>query len=63
MYAGAPDAEALLRRYGVDYVLISPAEYAGMPVNAEFWSRYPVEAQIGPYRLYRIHISQERAQP
>jgi hypothetical protein len=61
MYAGAQDAEALLRRYRVDYVLISPAETSGLPVSMQFWSRYPLAARIGPYRLYRTNISEERA--
>jgi hypothetical protein len=60
IYAGAPDAEALLHRYGVNYVLISPAELAEMPVNPQFWSRYPEAVRIGQYRLYRMNTSEER---
>jgi hypothetical protein len=59
IYSGAPDAEALLHRYRVDYALISPAEMAAMPVSLQFWSRYPEVAQIGPYRLYRTNVSGE----
>src|SRR5258708_6337805 len=40
IYSGAPDAEALLRRYHVEYVLVGPAEVASMNVNRQFWSRY-----------------------
>jgi hypothetical protein len=61
MYAGAPDAEALLQHYGVEYVLISPAELTSMKANPLFWSRYSRVAQIGQYRLYRTNISEERA--
>jgi hypothetical protein len=61
MYGGAPDAEALLRRYRVEYVLIGPAELASMNVNPQFWSRYSKLAQVGQYRLYRVNISEERA--
>ncbi len=61
IYAGAPDAEALLRRNQVDYVLIGPEELASMHVNPQFWSRYPEVAQIGQYRLYSTDVSQERA--
>lgn len=60
MYSGAPDAETLLHRYRVDYVLVSPAELSGMPVNLQFWSRYPEAARIGQYRLYRTNMSGER---
>jgi hypothetical protein len=61
IYAGAPDAEALLRRYQVDYVLVGPAELAAMPVSPQFWARYPEAARVGQYRLYRTNISGERA--
>lgn len=55
IYSGGPDAAALLRRYGIDYVLIGPAELASSNVNAQFWSQYTVQAQEGPYRLYKIN--------
>jgi hypothetical protein len=61
IYAGAPDAEQLMRQYGVDYVLISPAELATMKVDPLFWSRYSRVAEIGEYRLYQTNFSQERA--
>ena len=54
IYAGAPDAESLLARYGVDYVVIDPQEHSLMKVNAEFFSRYPEEAHTGEYHLYKI---------
>ncbi len=61
IYAGAPDAESLLERYQVDYVLIGPEERASMNLNPLFWSRYPKVAQTGRYDLYRTNVSQERA--
>src|SRR5215471_6075744 len=57
MYAGTPEAAALLRRYQVEYVLIGPAEFASLNVNPQFWSQYPAVAQIGPYRLYQIVVT------
>ncbi|HEY6274483.1 MAG TPA: hypothetical protein VIX19_21060 [Terriglobales bacterium] len=62
MYAGAPDAESLLRNYRVDYVLVGPAEQRSLKVNTEFWSRYPTVAEAGPYRLYKTSI-EERGKP
>jgi hypothetical protein len=53
IYAGAPDAAALLRQYQVDYALIGPAELTSLNVNPQFWSQYSRVAQIGPYHLYR----------
>ena len=59
MYAGAPDAQDLLRRYHVEYVLIGPEELAKMKPNLEFWSHYSLLQQIGGYRLYRTNIHAE----
>lgn len=53
MYAGAPDADDLLRRYGVMYVLVGPDEMSSLMVSEPFWSRYPQVAADGPYRLYK----------
>lgn len=60
MYSGAPDAESLLRAHEVEYVLIGPAELGSLPVNLQFWSRYPMVAQAGPYRLYKTNLGEER---
>jgi hypothetical protein len=57
MYAGAPDAPALLAKYRVRYVTVGPLERgtADIPVNEAFWaSRYPVAASYGPYTLYAV---------
>jgi hypothetical protein len=54
IYAGSPDAAALLAKYGVDYVVIDPQEHSVMPVNDAFFSRYREVAKIGEYHLYKI---------
>jgi len=54
IYAGSPDAAALLAKYGVDYVVIDPQEHSLMPVNEAFFSRYREVAKIGEYHLYKI---------
>lgn len=53
IYLGGPDADALLRQYGVDYVLIGPAEFASFKVNEQFWSQYARLSQTGPYGIYQ----------
>jgi len=55
IYSGGPDAAVLLRRYGVDYALIGPAELASLGINEQFWSQYALQTQQGPYRLYKIN--------
>ena len=54
IYAGAPDAESLLAKYGVDYVVIDPQEHSLMTVNTAFFSRYPEVGSTGEYHLYKI---------
>lgn len=54
IYAGAPDAESLMSKYGVDYVVIDPQEHSLMTVNEAFFSRYPQVASTGDYHLYKI---------
>jgi len=61
IYAGAADAQTLLRRYQVQYVLVGPAELSSLQVNQFFWSGYSKAAEIGEYRLYKTNIREERA--
>src|SRR5215510_13738765 len=54
IYSGAPDAENLLAKYNVDYVVLDPQEHSVMPVNGAFFTRYPEVIKIGEYHLYKI---------
>ena len=54
MYQGGPEASAMLERYGIQYVLVSPEERALAAVNEQFFGRYPIAAESGQYRLYKI---------
>lgn len=54
IYAGAPDAQALLQKYGVDYVVVDPQERSVTPVNDAFFSRYPEVINLGEYHLYKV---------
>lgn len=56
IYSGAPQADDLLRQYGVDYVLIGPAELASLKVNEQFWSKYAMLSQAGAYRIYQTKV-------
>jgi hypothetical protein len=56
IYSGGPDANALLRRYGVDYVLIGPLEVASFQVNEQFWSQYASLPLEGSYRIYQTKV-------
>jgi hypothetical protein len=54
IYAGAPDAPALLGRYHVEYVLLGPQERAAMPVDEAFFAQYATVGASGGYRLYKV---------
>ena len=54
MYAGGPQAEELLTKYGIDYVLISPEERNTMGANQGFYGRFPLAAESGQYKLYKV---------
>jgi hypothetical protein len=59
IYAGAPDAGALMSKYGVEYIVVGPQERREMAVRHErldesFFMRYQLVGEIGEYRLYKI---------
>lgn len=54
IYAGDAAAEALLNKYNIEYVLISPEEKSNLTVNEDFFRRFPVIAQVGDYRVYQV---------
>jgi hypothetical protein len=54
MYGGGPMAEGLLRKYNIDYVIISPEEKGAMAVNEEFFMKFPMVAQTATARVYKV---------
>jgi hypothetical protein len=54
VYAGAPDAMAILHKYKVDYAVVSPLEKNVMNVNEQFFSSFQPVGEVGEYRLYKI---------
>lgn len=54
IYAGTYDADDLLMKHGVNYIVVSPIERNYMPVNAEFFARFPLVAEVGAYKLYKV---------
>ena len=58
IYAGSPQAASLLRSYHVDYAVVSPQERGSFTVNDAFWNQFPVIAQSGNYRVYKVESVQ-----
>ena len=54
VYAGAPDAGAILQKYGVDYAVVGPLERNLMNVNDQFFSKFTLVGEVDGYRLYKI---------
>jgi uncharacterized membrane protein len=59
IYTGTPDADVLMKKYGIEYVVSGPQEQnymtqRRMNVNESFFSHYQLVGEIGEYRLYKI---------
>ena len=53
IYAGSPDAEALLKKYHASYVVVGPLERNASFVNDQFFTRFTRVGEVGDYRLYK----------
>jgi len=54
IYLGSPDAEQLIRKYGIEYLVLGPQERLVVPVNELFISRFQKVGEVGEYKLYKI---------
>jgi len=54
IYAGGSDAERLLTKYNVEFVVVGPHERRDAPVNDAFFSRFELVGTTGEYKLYKI---------
>lgn len=54
IYLGSPDAEQLIRNYGIEYAVVGPQEGIVTPVNEMFFSRFEKVGEVGGYKLYKI---------
>lgn len=54
IYRGGPQAEALMRQYKITHVLISPEERNTVSPNEMFFAKYPVVAESGQYKVYKV---------
>jgi hypothetical protein len=59
IYQGDATAEIFLKKHDIEYVLISPEEEAyfsqiSLNLNEAFFQKYPVIAESGAYRVYKV---------
>lgn len=59
IYEGNATADIFIRKYGIEYVLISPEErsYTGtnhLPLNEAYFQKFPIAAESGEYRVYKV---------
>lgn len=55
IYRAEPNAEELIARYGIDYLLVGPAERAQLsPAESQFATRYETVIDHAGYKLYRV---------
>ena len=53
IYLGAPDAEQLIRKYGIEYLVVGPQKRVVTPVNEVFFTRFQKVGEVGEYKLYK----------
>jgi hypothetical protein len=56
IYAGTSNADELLAKHGVGYIVVTPVERSYMPVNDGFFAKFPLVAEVGEYKLYQVPI-------
>jgi len=54
IYLGSPDAEQLIRTYGIQYAVVGPQEAIVTHVNEQFFTRFEKVGEVGGYKLYKI---------
>lgn len=59
IYEGSALSEGILQKYGIEYVVVSPAErdycnQANVELNEDYFRRFPVAAQVGDYSVYKV---------
>ena len=54
IYEGGGVAEILLRKYDIEYVMVSPEEKTLLPATDDPFKKYPVVAEAGKYRVYKV---------
>lgn len=54
IYEGTALADRLLQKNNIEYVIISPEETGNLSVREEFFYKYPIIAEVGEYKVFKI---------
>jgi hypothetical protein len=54
IYEGTALAERFLQKNNIEYVIISPEETGNLTVNEEFFYKYPIVAEVGAYKIFKV---------
>jgi hypothetical protein len=60
IYQGLPEADSLLQKYNIEYVVITPEEEyylsqnGNLKPNLEYFKKFPVIAESGKYKAYKV---------
>jgi len=54
IYEGGGLADRLLEKNNIEYVIISPEETANIEVREEFFYKYPIIAEVGAYKVFKV---------
>jgi hypothetical protein len=54
IYEGSDVSDSLLKKYNIEYVLISPEERNTLKANEAYFGKYPIAAEAGQVRLYKV---------
>lgn len=59
IYLGDASADILLKKYGIEYVLISPKEREyfnqfSQAVNEQYFQKFTIAAEAGEYKIYKV---------
>jgi len=54
IYSGDAQFESLLKKNNIEYVIVSPEERGTVSVNDSIFTRFPVIAEAGQYKVYKM---------
>lgn len=54
IYEGTALADKLLQKNNIEYVIMSPEETANLAVREEFFYKFPIVAEVGQYKVFKV---------